>query len=104
LTIDHSPPPRFTATTDFSVLTDCDVASTCVPTPLNKTRGADVRYHDSYVAEFAHNGHDLCSEPNLVQALGEVDCVVVVTDHSTYDWRQLAQMPVAIVDTRHVVG
>jgi UDP-N-acetyl-D-glucosamine dehydrogenase len=63
-----------------------------------------VRYHDPYVAQFAHSGHGLRSEPDLAQALAAADCVVVVTDHSVYDWRQLAQMPVAIVDTRHVVG
>jgi hypothetical protein len=37
----------------------------CVPTPLNKTRDPDVRYHDPYVAQFAHNGHDLRSETDL---------------------------------------
>ncbi|MCZ7574959.1 MAG: nucleotide sugar dehydrogenase [Ardenticatenaceae bacterium] len=36
-------PATITATTDFSVLTDCDVAIICVPTPLNKTRDPDVR-------------------------------------------------------------
>ncbi len=35
---------RLTATTDFGVLSDCDVAIICVPTPLSKTRDPDVRY------------------------------------------------------------
>ncbi len=104
LNIDHSPPPRLTATTDFSILKTCDAAIICVPTPLNKTRDPDVRCHDPYVAQFAHNGHGLASEPDLAQALAAADCVIVVTDHSVYDWRQLAQVPVAVVDTRHVVS
>jgi UDP-N-acetyl-D-glucosamine dehydrogenase len=32
------------ATTDFSVLRDCDAVSICVPTPLRKTRDPDVAY------------------------------------------------------------
>ncbi len=71
---------------------------------LLRQKGADVRYHDPYVAEFAHNGHGLRSEPDLAQALAAADCVIVVTDHSVYDWATLARMPVAVVDTRHVVG
>lgn len=70
---------------------------------LLRAKGADVRYHDPYVAQFAHNGHGLRSEPDLTQTLVAADCVVV-TDHSVYDWRQLAQMRVAVVDTRHVVS
>ena len=60
-----------------------------------------MRYHDPYVAQFVHNGHGLRSEPDLTQALAEANCVVVVTDHSVYDWRQLGQMLVVVVDTRH---
>ena len=35
---------------------------------LLRQKGAEVRYHDPYVAEFAHNGHGLRSEANLAQA------------------------------------
>jgi UDP-N-acetyl-D-mannosaminuronate dehydrogenase len=103
-TINHSPASALTATTDYSLLATCDVAIICAPTPLNKTRDPDVGYHDPYVAQLAHSGHGLRSEPDLAQALANADCVVVVTDHSVYDWQQLAQMPVAVVDTRHVVS
>jgi UDP-N-acetyl-D-glucosamine dehydrogenase len=104
LTIDHSPPSPLTATTDYSLLAHCDVAIICVPTPLNKTRDPDVRYHDPYVAQFAHNGHGLRSEPDLEPALRSADCVVIVTDHSVYDWRHVSRMATALVDTRNVVS
>ncbi len=35
---------RFSATTDFSRLTECDAISVCVPTPLRKTRDPDLTY------------------------------------------------------------
>lgn len=35
---------RFSATTDFSRLADCDAISVCVPTPLRKTRDPDISY------------------------------------------------------------
>jgi UDP-N-acetyl-D-glucosamine dehydrogenase len=35
---------RFTATTDFSSLADCDVIVICVPTPLTKHRDPDLSY------------------------------------------------------------
>jgi UDP-N-acetyl-D-glucosamine dehydrogenase len=35
---------RFVATTDFSRLSECDVISICVPTPLSKSRDPDVSF------------------------------------------------------------
>ncbi len=35
---------KFTATTDFSKLKDCDVVIICVPTPLRKTKDPDMSY------------------------------------------------------------
>jgi len=42
---------RLTATTDFSVISQCDVVSICVPTPLNKTRDPDISYIISALEE-----------------------------------------------------
>ncbi len=53
---------------------------------LLRVKGADVRYHDPYVPIISHNGHDLTSEPALDAALDAADCVVIVTDHTVYDW------------------
>jgi UDP-N-acetyl-D-glucosamine dehydrogenase len=35
---------KFTATTDFALLKDCDVIIICVPTPLRKTKDPDMSY------------------------------------------------------------
>ncbi len=69
---------------------------------LLRQKGADVRYHDPYVSSIRHNAFVLTSEPDLDVALDAADCVVVVTDHSWYDWTAIRTRAKAIVDTRHV--
>jgi UDP-N-acetyl-D-glucosamine dehydrogenase len=69
---------------------------------LLRTKGADVRYHDPYVPVISHNGHDLTCEPTLNAALDEADCVLIVTDHSVYDWPAVLTRAKLLVDTRHV--
>ncbi len=68
---------------------------------LLRDRGADVRYHDPYVPSILHSGHGLNSEPDATQAVAEADCVLVVTDHSTYDWPAICRAARCIVDARH---
>jgi len=36
-------------------------------------------------------------------ALAAADCVVVVTDHSSYDWEAIQRQARVIVDTRHAM-
>ena len=48
---------RLSATTDFSVLADCDTVSICVPTPLNKTGAPDISYIVSATDEIARYVH-----------------------------------------------
>jgi len=58
-TINHSPASALTATTDYSILSHCDVVIICVPTPLNKTRDPDVRFliaAGESVARYIHPG------------------------------------------------
>jgi UDP-N-acetyl-D-glucosamine dehydrogenase len=69
---------------------------------LLRAKGAEVRYHDPYVPVISHNGHVLTSEPTLDAALDAADCVVIVTDHSAYDWPDVHAKARLIVDTRHV--
>ncbi len=71
---------------------------------LLRAKGADVRYHDPYVPSFSHNDRGLTSESDLKRALEEADCVMIVTDHSWYDWNEVAQRAALIVDTRHVIN
>jgi UDP-N-acetyl-D-glucosamine dehydrogenase len=70
---------------------------------LLRQKGADVRYHDPYVPTVSHNGYAIQGEPDLNVALALADCVVVVTDHSSYDWVAIRQKARLVVDTRNAM-
>ncbi len=70
---------------------------------LLQERGAQVQFHDPYVSELSYDGLTLKSVTNLPAALSASDCVVIVTDHRIYDWRQVLERSQLIVDTRHVL-
>ncbi|MDW8234387.1 MAG: nucleotide sugar dehydrogenase, partial [Roseiflexaceae bacterium] len=63
-------------------------------------KGALVSYHDPHVPEVQVEGRRLRCEPDLDEALRMADCVIIVTDHSAYDWRRVARQARRIVDTR----
>ncbi len=66
-------------------------------------KGAVVSYHDPFVPHFNTDGLDMTRVADLDAALVAADCVMVVTDHSSYDWGHIAQSAGLIVDTRHVI-
>ncbi len=63
-------------------------------------KGADVSYHDPHVPAFQHDGFEMTGAPDLNAALAEADCVVVATDHSSYDWPDVHRRASLVVDTR----
>jgi UDP-N-acetyl-D-glucosamine dehydrogenase len=70
---------------------------------LLEEKGAQVSYHDPHVPAFQHDGMEMVSETDLDAALQKADCVVIATDHSAYDWTEIARRAACIVDTRHVI-
>jgi UDP-N-acetyl-D-glucosamine dehydrogenase len=66
---------------------------------LLKRRGARLTYSDPHVATLALDGEQLKSEDAAVAAVA--DCTVVVTDHSSFNYRQIADRAKLIVDTRN---
>ncbi len=50
---------------------------------LLKAKGADVSYHDPYIPHLKHDSWELHSVPDLLTAVGEVDCVAIVTNHTS---------------------
>ncbi len=70
---------------------------------LLRNKGADVRFHDPYIdCVITHDDRTLTGQPDLDAALQAADCVMIVTDHSLYDWRDIARQARSLVDTRHV--
>jgi UDP-N-acetyl-D-glucosamine dehydrogenase len=66
--------------------------------------GAAVQYHDPYIPELDEDGITLRSRPLTVETLRAADCVVLVTDHSGFDYALIAREAKAIVDTRHAIA
>src|SRR5579863_1829750 len=64
--------------------------------------GAQVSYHDPYFP-FIGKGrkYDLQMKCAELKDLGQYDCVVIVTDHSDYDYRSIVQEAKLVVDTRN---
>ena len=66
-------------------------------------KGALVRYHDPHVPAFQHEGLTLEGVKDLDAAVQEADCVVIVTDHSSYDWPSIQQKARLLIDTRRAL-
>lgn len=71
---------------------------------LLRNKGADVRYLDPHVSRLnLHNGASMTSEVYSAQLLRDADCVVIITDHTAFDWQDIARHSRLIVDTRHAI-
>jgi UDP-N-acetyl-D-glucosamine dehydrogenase len=64
--------------------------------------GAVVSYNDPYFP-FIGKGrkYDLQMKRAELKDLGQYDCVLIVTDHSDYDYKQIVQEAQLVVDTRN---
>ena len=67
---------------------------------LLQSKGAEISYHDPYVPTFILDNLEMVSVPDLDRALGSADCVLIATDHSSYDWEDLHEQARLVVDTR----
>jgi UDP-N-acetyl-D-glucosamine dehydrogenase len=65
-----------------------------------ESRGARVSYNDPHVPRLAWDGGSLESV-ELLPAVESADVVVIVTDHSSYEWRAVVDAARRVVDTRN---
>jgi UDP-N-acetyl-D-glucosamine dehydrogenase len=70
---------------------------------LLEGQGARVAYSDPHVPCFSENGHEYRSVPLTQQSVGAADCVMIVTDHSDFDYRMVARNARLVVDTRNAM-
>ena len=69
---------------------------------LLQKQGAEVSYHDPYFVRVGRGRHyDLEMDCASLDNLGEYDCVVIVTDHSDYDYERIVREAKLIVDARN---
>ncbi len=72
---------------------------------LLRQKGADVSYCDPHVPEIGlENDVRMPSQVYSAGLLKNADCVVIATDHTAFDWREIAAYSRVIVDTRHVLA
>jgi UDP-N-acetyl-D-glucosamine dehydrogenase len=69
---------------------------------LLQQEGAQVSYNDPF---FAHVGrgrkYDLQMDCAKLENLGQYDCVLIVTDHSEYDYKKIVAEAQLVVDSRN---
>jgi UDP-N-acetyl-D-glucosamine dehydrogenase len=69
---------------------------------LLRQRGAKVFYNDPYFARVGHGRHyDLNMENTPLENLGLYDAILIVTDHSDYDYARIVAESQLVVDTRN---
>jgi UDP-N-acetyl-D-glucosamine dehydrogenase len=72
---------------------------------LLEKRGAHVSYHDFFVPQVRLENDATMRTSEYSEALLEgADCVVIVTDHTRYDWQHVLDHSKLIVDTRNATG
>ncbi|XKH56924.1 nucleotide sugar dehydrogenase [Citricoccus nitrophenolicus] len=71
---------------------------------LFRRRGAKVQFHDPNVRNWAVDGTELESVPDLKEAIRNADVVVLLQSHSNYDVNTLARASARFLDTRGTVA
>jgi UDP-N-acetyl-D-glucosamine dehydrogenase len=70
-----------------------------------RERGALVDYHDPYFPTIGKGRkYNLQMQRVPLDKLGEYDCVIIVTDHSEYDYQRIAAEAQLVIDTRNATS
>jgi UDP-N-acetyl-D-glucosamine dehydrogenase len=65
-------------------------------------RGAKVTYSDPYVAQINTDGIEMRAT-DAARGIADADCVVIVTDHKSFDYAAIVRDARLIVDTRNAL-
>lgn len=69
---------------------------------LLRQRGADIAYNDPYFQRVGQGRHYALNMTNTpLENLGQYDAVVIVTDHSCYDYATIVAQSNLVIDTRN---
>jgi UDP-N-acetyl-D-glucosamine dehydrogenase len=67
-----------------------------------KEEGAEVSYNDPFFASVGKGRHyDLQMKNTPLEKIADFDCVVIVTDHSDYDYEKIVKEAKLVVDSRN---
>ncbi|MFC1923101.1 nucleotide sugar dehydrogenase [Chloroflexota bacterium] len=70
---------------------------------LLRQKGAEVDYHDPFIPEITHDDWILESVPDVIEGASAADCVVIVTNHTIYDYPRILAEAQLIIDTRNAL-
>ena len=71
---------------------------------LLEAQGAEVVFHDPYIAMFREDGHEKYGVPLTDAELEAADAVVVVTDHAAVDYQRVVDHADLVVDSRNATA
>jgi UDP-N-acetyl-D-glucosamine dehydrogenase len=66
-------------------------------------KGAQVSYADPFTPQISLNGLKLSAVEATADALAAVDCVLILTNHSSFDGAMIAERAKLVVDTRNAL-
>jgi UDP-N-acetyl-D-glucosamine dehydrogenase len=66
-------------------------------------KGARVSYADPFTPQLALDGHKLTAVTPTPEALAAADCVLILTNHSSFDYAAIADRASLVVDTRNAL-
>jgi len=67
------------------------------------TQGARVSYADPFTPQLALEGHKLSAVEPTPEALAAADCVLILTNHSSFNYAVIAERAPLVVDTRNAM-
>ncbi len=68
-----------------------------------RSKGARITYTDPYIPEVNYQKLSIKSKPLSKEVLSKIDCAVIVTDHSNFDYNLIVANSKLIVDTRNAL-
>jgi len=72
---------------------------------LLQKKGAKVDYHDPLIPTLrTHDDIPMESVNNLMEAVRQADCVIIITDHTSYDYQAILKEAKFIFDSRNAMG
>jgi UDP-N-acetyl-D-glucosamine dehydrogenase len=72
---------------------------------LLQKKGAMVEYHDPYIPRLrTHDDIEMESVKDVMDAVRHSDCVVIITNHSSYDYKAILKEAKFIFDSRNALG
>ncbi len=71
---------------------------------LLREKYAIVSYHDPYISQISHDDWQMDSVADLMAEVAAADCVLVITDHSSYDYQAIHDAAQMVFDSRNSMG